>query len=277
VPERPGTSPPGLVPPPDADLAPSIAVVFLLPDCQLDCPFCGSERGFDTLPRGVAERLVERLGAAGVRGVVLGGGEPCLWPHGLFGLAERATGCGLEVQVATNGIALPAGFERSPAVARYMLPLDAANEPVHDRLRAAPGHAELVWRRLAALAAARRPASIATVVTAENLGELPALAERLGAHDAGRERIHAWHLYRFTPIGRGGARHAPRFTLERDAFHVAAERVRAAALPFPVYGRSELFATRAVEFIWHEREALATAHGPLACRPWWPSAATALR
>lgn len=250
---------------------PAIAVAFLLPDCDLACPFCGAAEDFESMSVRAAHELVLGLAAAGVASLVLGGGEPTLWPHDPFALAREAHRRGLEVQLSTNGRALPPGFAEEPAIARYMLPLDAAAPALHDRLRASPGHHALVWRRLTALAAAGKPASVATVVTAENAGDLPALAAALAEHARAGARLHSWHLYRFTPTGRAGARHAARFALALEAFDGAVAPLADPALPFRVYRRRELYASRRIAFVWQARESLTTARGALATEPWWPS------
>jgi MoaA/NifB/PqqE/SkfB family radical SAM enzyme len=236
-----------------------IASVFLLPDCDMACRFCASERGFDVMPFEEAEALLAGLARRGVTNVVLGGGEPLLWPHGLPRLALRASEMGHLVQVCTNGAALPEGFERLPGIDRWVLPLESADPGLHDRLRPREGggHHALVVGRIEALARAGRPVTISTVVTRENVDALPGLAEWLARRRREGVRLHAWHLYRFLPVGRGGRRHAGALSVSGEAFRAVCEAARSRDLGFRVYRRDDMLRSRTVEFFWWEGERLA--------------------
>jgi MoaA/NifB/PqqE/SkfB family radical SAM enzyme len=254
---------------------PRIAVVFLLPDCNMGCRYCASELGFDTLGADAARTLLDSLRRSGVAEVVLGGGEPYLWPHGLAGLAAAGARLGLVVQVATNGVALPAGWATAEGVSRYILPLDSLDPAQHDQLRRGAGsHHAQVMARLAELAAARRVVTLSTVVTRDTAAGLLDLAGFLARHHAVGGGIHSWHLYRFVPTGRGGRRHARELAIEGERFEAATEAVRQLTLPFAVFVRADLYAARTVEYLWSEHGVLQTMHGPLAAQPWWrPGAA----
>ena len=253
---------------------PRIAVVFLLPDCNMGCRYCASELGFDTLGADAARLLLDGLRRTGVAEIVLGGGEPFLWPHDLARLVAEAAAKGFVVQVATNGVELPAGWVTLPGVARYILPLDAFDAGSHDDLRRGAGsHHARIMTRLGELAAARRPVTLSTVVTRDTAAGLPALAGFLARHHAVGGCIHAWHLYRFVPTGRGGRRHARELAIDAERFEAATDAVRQLELPFAVFVRADLYAARTVEYLWSEHGVMHTMHGPLAAQPWWRSAA----
>ena len=135
----------------------SIGVIMLQPACNMTCPFCITEDELESLP---FERAVEILGtleAEGVKNVVLGGGEPTLWKHDVYRLAAEAKSMGFFVQLGTNGVRLPEGFEHSGVVDRYVMPLDSTDPEVHDRLRPwTTSHHELILDRLRRLKAARK-------------------------------------------------------------------------------------------------------------------------
>lgn len=238
----------------------SIASLFLLPACGMSCRFCASELGFDAMPFEGARDLLGALRERGFRNVVLGGGEPFLWPHGVVRLAAVAKDLGFLVQASTNGLPLPAGFETTPSIDRYILPLESAEESVHDALRAVRraggGHRRLVKSRIDALVRAGREFTISTVVTRANLEGLPALAAELAALALAGARLHAWHIYRFLPVGRGGRPHAPELAVGEAEYRRAVESVRAGPLGFPVYRRDDMLRTRSVEFFWYENGAL---------------------
>lgn len=234
-----------------------IASLFLLPDCAMSCAFCGSAAGFDTLTRAQAEGVLADLAAQGLRNVVLGGGEPLQWPHDLGDLARLAKGMGFTVQLCTNGTRLPGDLAGLGAVDRFILPLESDDPEAHDRLRRHPGgHHALVWRRLEALREAGREITLSTVVTRENLDHLPRLAAQLLDFQSRGARLHAWHLYRFLPIGRSGARNAGRLATGTEAYRAAVEAVRKEAPGFPVYRRSDMVHASSVAYVWAEDGAL---------------------
>jgi MoaA/NifB/PqqE/SkfB family radical SAM enzyme len=242
---------------PRLDPAKRIASLFLLPDCAMACTFCGSATGFDTLTRAQAEGVLADLAVQGVRNVVLGGGEPLQWPHGLGDLARLAKGLGFTVQLCTNGVRLPEDLAGLGAVDRFILPLESADPAVHDALRRHPGgHHALVWRRLEALREAGREITLSTVVTRENLEGLGALGAQLRRFQSRGARIHAWHLYRFLPIGRGGARHGARLNTGTEAYRAAVEALRREDLGFTVFRRSDMVHASTVAYVWAEGGAL---------------------
>jgi MoaA/NifB/PqqE/SkfB family radical SAM enzyme len=230
-----------------------IASLFLLPDCDMACRFCASERGFSTMDAKVAAELLALLRERGFASVVFGGGEPSLWPHGLERLTDRARRLGFVVQVCTNGVGLPDDFADDASVDRYILPLESTDPAVHDRLRIHHGgHHALMLRRIEQLAGSGRALTVSTVITRDNLGEIDALADYLrGARERG-VRLHAWHLYRFLPVGRGGRPNAERLTVSRADFLDACERAKQAGLGCRVYRRDNMLRSSSVEFFWAE-------------------------
>lgn len=236
-----------------------IASLFLLPDCAMACAFCGSATGFDTLTRPQAEGVLADLAAQGVRNVVLGGGEPLQWPHGAGDLARFAKGLGFTVQLCTNAVHLREDLAGLESVDRFILPLESADPAVHDRLRRHPGgHHGLVWRRLEALRQAGREITLSTVVTRENLEGLGALADQLRGFQGRGAKLHAWHLYRFLPIGRAGARNAVRLATDAGTYRAAVEAVKQADLGFAVYRRSDMAHASSVAYVWGEGGGLRT-------------------
>ncbi len=250
--------------------AKTIAAIFLLPDCDMACSFCASELGFDRMTKDQAVALFGDLARAGYRSVVLGGGEPCLWrdPSGsgadLGDLARAAKELGLTVQVNTNGIRLPeepdpdSGLPRYltwPAVDRFVLPMDGADPARHDELRLLKGrrpegHFALVQRRVAECTAAGKQLTIGTVLTSRNVDQLPALVDWMRQRVRLGTRLHAWHLYRFLPVGRGGA--TAGLDLDIEPYTEACEVAKRAGLPFPVWRRSDMQRPSTVEFLWYE-------------------------
>lgn len=249
--------------------AKTIAALFLLPDCDMACDFCASELGFDRMGFEQAVALFDDLVAAGYESVVLGGGEPCLWrdPQGrdLGDLARAARERGLVVQVNTNGIRLPEEPDAAthlpryltwPDVDRFVFPMDGASPERHDELRLIKGrrpegHFTLVQRRVVECTAAGQALTIGTVLTSRNVDQVPALIDWMGERVSRGTRIHAWHLYRFVPVGRGGA--TAELDLDPEPYAAACDAAKAAGLPFPVWRRSDMTRPSTVEFLWYEK------------------------
>jgi len=237
--------------------AKSIASLFLTPRCDMSCRFCASETDFSVATFDQAVELLHRLADRSVHNVVFGGGEPFLWPHDLMRLTAVARESGFLVQVCTNGLSLPHGFENIASVDRYLLPLESMDPQRHDALRRSPaGHHRVVLERIDALAGSGKELTVSTVVTRENLEELGEIARFLIEIQRAGVAVHAWHLYRFLPVGRGGRSNSKRFEISIDAFRSACAAARHEARGIRVYRRDDMLRSSRVEFFWFERGSL---------------------
>ena len=234
-----------------------IASVYLLPDCNMACRFCASELDFAVMSWTQAEDLLRFLRERGIQNVVLGGGEPFLWPHDLLELAARAQELGFLVQVCTNATQLPEGFADLACIDRYVLPLEALDPTIHDRLRLLPGgHHAKVLATMERLIAAKRSFTLSTVLTRTNLDQLSAMAAFLRDLRAAGARIHAWHLYRFLPVGRAGRPNGDQLDTTFEAFLKASKAIQALGLGFPVYRRSDMLKASTVAYFWADETGL---------------------
>ncbi|MFD4478000.1 radical SAM protein [Streptomyces sp. NPDC058471] len=150
--------------------------------CNLDCPFCfGPRHEVPTMSRGDALKVAAALKGAGVRGVVISGGEPTLLPY----LDELAavlrepgeSGGPPKVVLSTNGLAPLRTMERVlPHLSWIALPLESADADEHRALRT--GVAPHRERMLALLGEVRRnhthvKVKLGTVVTRLNVKGAP--------------------------------------------------------------------------------------------------------
>jgi len=237
--------------------SPSIAVVFLHARCNMQCPFCVTDPALSEMTFNQAMAVQQAAKARSIRSLVLGGGEPFTWPHDVVALSRTARANGFFVQVGTNGVALPEGFEHIPTIDRYVLPLESADARLHDIMRPLDGsHHALVLDRLDRLKRAGKPVTVSTVVTAQNISHLASVARFLTEYDGGTGRLHAWHLYKFIARGRGGGPNADRFSVTDTAYHGACDAVRATDLPFTVYKRPDMYHSKTVDFFWFEGDRL---------------------
>lgn len=228
--------------------------MFLQPQCNMTCTFCVTEDDFEPMAFDAAVALLDHLVERGVRTVVLGGGEPFAWAGGVVALAREAKARGLLVQVGTNGVALPAGYASLECIDRWVLPLESVDPRVHEAMRLhGRGHHGVVVERLRELQRAARSVTVSTVLTAVNVHGLSDLARHLADYHAVGHNVHAWHLYQFLPLGRGGRRHRDELSLPPDVYQAACAEVQQLELPFRVFRRSDMYRSRTVEFYWSHR------------------------
>lgn len=219
----------------------------------MSCAFCASENDFSVMSFEQATALLGSLQNSSIDNVVFGGGEPFLWPHDLERLSRHAQDLGFLVQICTNGAALPDGFEHMSSVDRYILPLEAMDPVLHDAMRRhRDGHHALVLERIAALRESGRELTVSTVVTRANVDRLSQIADYLMEVKSSGVAVHAWHLYRFLPVGRGGAVNAERLDIGRTDFRRACAAVRHRDLGFRVFRRDDMLRSSTVEFFWFE-------------------------
>ena len=232
---------------------PAIVVIFLQPACNMHCTFCVTEDNFTPMRFEQAVKLLDTLRDEGVRTVIFGGGEPTDWPGDLFALTRKAKAHGFTVQIGTNGINLPDDFETIESVDRWVLPIESVDSEMHNRMRLYKGrHHAIILERLAALKRARKGVTLSTVMTEVNKAGVLDLAQLLREYAAESNHVHAWHLYQFLPVGRGGAVHGADLEIPEEEYRGLVEQVMALDLPFRVYRRSDMYQSQTVDFCWFE-------------------------
>ncbi len=197
------------------------------------------------------ESLVHEIKRVGFRSVVFGGGEPLLWKGDLQRACDLAKEEGLMVQLCTNGTKKERLASLLAVLDRVILPLESSVEATHDRLRTAiHPHFRNVMELLRDFSLRGVETTISTVVNAQNIQGLPALAAHLVALETSGLRLHAWHLYRFLAIGRGGRVGADELQTPSSAYWAATNEVLNHAGRFAVYRRPHMLKSRCVEYFW---------------------------
>lgn len=238
----------------------TIAVVLLHGACNMRCMFCITDNQVGTMTPDQYLRVLSLLERRGFNGIVLGGGEPFCWPHGVRGAAQAAKAAGLLVQVGTNGVAMARHEALEDCVDRYVLPLDAMDPLIHNSMRPLPavsgGHHRLILRRLEQLRQRRGAVTVSTVISRANLDDVVPIGNYLADYVADGGRLHAWHLYRFIPAGRGGARNAAALSISNGDYERIVSEVKAQYYPFTVFKRPDMRHSATVDFLWYENNSL---------------------
>lgn len=234
----------------------TIAVLMLHADCDMRCQFCITDDYLECMSLEQYTNTLDHLEKQGFDNIVLGGGEPFCWPHGLPVAAKLAKDRGFCVQVGTNGVAMPDDDAYPQWVDRYVLPLDASNRVIHNQLRplpgAASGHHELMVRRLKQMRRHQRVVTVSTVISRANLDGIINIGNNLADYVASGGRLHAWHLYRFIPEGRGGKPNAALLGISDEEFNTVVAKARSQYYPFTLFKRPNMRHSSTVDFFWYE-------------------------
>ena len=118
---------------------PRTMILLLNKRCNLKCDFCDLWHYTDMMPFESAATIVQRAPAAGVKTLVITGGEPFVHPR-IFELIELAKNLGLGVNITTNGTLLRRDMDRLIAsrVDSLSISIDGFAD-THDVLRGVDG------------------------------------------------------------------------------------------------------------------------------------------
>ncbi len=169
--------------------------------CNLSCPFCEASAGAAApreLSREEALRLVDELPAAGVRKLLLSGGEPLMRPD-IGAIMARAGARGLKLGLVTNGWHVPemAGELGRLRFFLYFTSLDGAPS-YHDRIRGREHAFERAMAGLELFTGMGVPVRIVnTAVHPGNISQLEELARIVKGSGA-----TSWRLTPVSGVGR---------------------------------------------------------------------------
>lgn len=151
--------------------------------CNLSCPMCLDDTSVRELGRAHRAQIAEVIGASGVLGVDISGGEPLLLGD-LPDLARTLTKAGCVVSVTTNGWHLSRRADELAGVLDALrVSIDGPSAPLHDAWRGR-GSFDRAVAGVRAAAAAGLPVQIQTVLmksSSSSLQELVELAKDIGA------------------------------------------------------------------------------------------------
>ncbi len=118
---------------------PRTMILLLNKRCNLRCDFCDLWHYTDMMPFESAISIISRAPAAGVRTLVITGGEPFVHPR-IYEIIEYARNLDLGVNITTNGTLLVKDLDRlaESRVSSLSISIDGF-EDTHDRLRGVNG------------------------------------------------------------------------------------------------------------------------------------------
>lgn len=235
---------------------PQHGVLMLQPKCNMACSFCVTEDSMQTMSFEIAQKLLSDFRDREFTSVIFGGGEPFFWPHDLKKIIMYAKELGLKTQLGTNTIKLPENLQEWAFVDRWVIPLDGVSEKTHNTLRPYQGrHLQIVTEALQKLKAAGHSVTVSTVVTQVNQQEVNQVGEHLrGLQDSAQKFIHAWHIFKFLPFGRGGKLHQSELEVSNTDYENIIIKAREQKLPFKVFKRKDMLLSKTVEFYWVENQ-----------------------
>jgi heme d1 biosynthesis radical SAM protein NirJ len=182
---------------------PPVVIWNLLRRCNLTCKHCyatSADSPFrDELDSAEALRVIDDLHDAGVRVLILSGGEPLL-REDLFQLAAHARDLGLFVALSSNGTLIDEGNIERIAAARFDyvgISLDGL-EAVHDHWRQQAGSFAASLRAVDLCRERDIRVGLRTTLTRHNYPQLPALLALMREHD-----VHKFYLSHLNYSGRG--------------------------------------------------------------------------
>jgi MoaA/NifB/PqqE/SkfB family radical SAM enzyme len=196
--------------------------------CNLSCDFCyGPAPAKD--PAGLREAIFSAIASSSAAAVTFCGGEPLI-VRGLDRYARKLADLGKKTVLNTNGQLLrqrlQQGFELAFNVVG--LSVDGSTEAVHRAMRGTRADLGAVLDAARLLAStADVSLKLATVVSAVNRADLPALADLIA-----RVKPDVWRLYEYSVRGAqniGQHRHG----LARGEFHDLAAAAAERAAPVP--------------------------------------------
>ncbi|MBN2206072.1 MAG: radical SAM protein [Candidatus Aminicenantes bacterium] len=150
--------------------------------CNFACPVCFTDAGRrveDELSPAEALAIADAIGEAGVRDVLISGGEPFLRP-GLLDLLARMSGQGISLRIATNGTLLNDDtlkrLKGETLTRSFQVSLETTDPLLYARVhRTSPAMYKTVREALSKIQAAGFHTTIAARLTPATLPGIPAL------------------------------------------------------------------------------------------------------
>jgi len=154
-------------------------------ECNLRCVYCyassGKKLSNELTREEIASALDQAIGLGARRIIVIGGGEPLLYP-GVMEIMRDLRGRGIIVDLFTNGTLITPALARELAAMGIspVVKLNSMREEVQDTLAAVPGTFRAIQQGLRNLMDAGypredAPLGVETIICRQNIDELPGM------------------------------------------------------------------------------------------------------
>lgn len=202
---------------------PSRVVLNFTHRCALNCEWCYVPFGSPKAERDTVLDIVSRVAGLGFTSITLGGGDPFQYSF-IEEVIRRADHLGLSVHVDTHGRSLRQSAMNAGVITACVdligLPLDGPTAVVHDRMRGYVGHFDILMRRLEWLKRLGAKVKINSMISSQNVSDLPALARLVGTLAP-----WGWSIYQFWPLGPAQPV-SEVYRIDVDEFSASAEEAR---------------------------------------------------
>jgi MoaA/NifB/PqqE/SkfB family radical SAM enzyme len=217
--------------PPDFAVAPLTVAWEITRACPLRCRHCRADaqtrRDRRELTTAEGIDLIGQVATTGARVLVITGGDPLARPD-VYDLIAAGAGAGLHVGFSPSVTPrlTPTALARAveAGAGTVHLSLDGASAATHDAFRGVVGSFARTIRMIEAAAELPVRLQVGTSVTAQTVGDLPAIAALLAG------RVESWTLFFCVPTGRA----ARADVLDADGHERVLTWLATAPLPVPV-------------------------------------------
>lgn len=202
---------------------PSRVVLNFTHKCALNCEWCYVPFGSPKAERDTVLSVVSRIAELRFTAITVGGGDPFQYSF-IRDVIKVAHDLGLSVHLDTHGRSLRLTADNAAVISECVdligLPLDGGRAEIHDQMRGYQGHFDIVMGRLEWLKGLDVRLKINTMISSQNVAELPSLARLVSKLDP-----WGWSIYQFWPLG-PAQRVAREHEIGADDFAERAEEAR---------------------------------------------------
>lgn len=211
--------------------------------CNNSCSYCYAAKKLKRISLKRALSVIELFKQAGVKRVVITGGEPLLHPN-IDEIIKKIAQNGIVVNLDTNGDYF---WRHKDIILQYVdflgLPIDYASG---DRSYRKNGNFENNMRILKFFSTNHYKTRIrvGTVVTKQNLSDLPSIFKLLQGF-----KIDLWKIYQFIPMGVLGRKNESELLIDNDTYVKATDFLKNVQKPFKVVYSTRLDRSKAYFFL----------------------------
>ena len=181
------------------DSLPKRAILNFTRKCTLNCEWCYVPFDSQPISKEKLISVIKRVSDLGFDSVTFGGGDPFQFKY-IVPVIKNAKELGLFVHIDTHAITLSESIENAELLENHVdligLPLDGSASHIHDLMRGAVGHYELINNKFAWVKTHSIAIKLNTIVSSINKDDLENLSQLILKLQPDR-----WSIYQFWPVG----------------------------------------------------------------------------